>query len=57
MALASAGSMADPRREWWDMVHDGREFRCSGAYDPSREDFRTRHYLFDQAIRELKASP
>jgi hypothetical protein len=49
--------MADPRREWWDMVHDGREFRCSGAYDPSREDFRTRHYLFDQAIRELKASP
>ena len=28
----------------------------AAAYDPSREDFRTRHYLFDQAIRELKAS-
>jgi transposase InsO family protein len=28
----------------------------AAAYDPAREDFRTRHYLFDQAIRELKAS-
>jgi transposase InsO family protein len=33
-----------------------RRSEVAAAYDPSREDFRTRHYLFDQAIRELKAS-
>jgi transposase InsO family protein len=26
------------------------------AYDTTKEDFRTRHYLLDQAIREMKAS-
>ena len=29
----------------------------AAAYDATKEDFRTRHYLFDQAIREMKASP
>lgn len=28
----------------------------AAAYDGSREDFRSRHYLFDRAVQELKAS-